>query len=66
MLLERSPVKRWLPVMLSALISLAASAGAQADATLDKIQQRHVLTVGSYCPAAPSAVSIRVLRNLGA
>ncbi|CAH0271146.1 polar amino acid transport system substrate-binding protein [Pseudomonas frederiksbergensis] len=53
MLLERSPVKRWLPVMLSALISLAASAGAQADATLDKIQQRHVLTVGVVLSGGP-------------
>lgn len=53
MLLERSPVKRLLPVMLGALISLAASAGAQADATLDKIQQRHVLTVGVVLSGGP-------------
>lgn len=53
MLLERSPVKRWLPVMLGALISLATSAGAQADATLDKIQQRHVLTVGVVLSGGP-------------
>jgi polar amino acid transport system substrate-binding protein len=39
--------------MLSALISLAASAGAQADATLDKIQQRHVLTVGVVLSGGP-------------
>ncbi|EJN22952.1 periplasmic component of amino acid ABC-type transporter/signal transduction system [Pseudomonas sp. GM79] len=53
MLLERSPVKRLLPAMLGALISLAASAGAQADATLDKIQQRHVLTVGVVLSGGP-------------
>jgi polar amino acid transport system substrate-binding protein len=53
MLLERSPVKRLLPVMLGALVSLAASAGAQADATLDKIQQRHVLTVGVVLSGGP-------------
>jgi polar amino acid transport system substrate-binding protein len=53
MLLERSPVKRLLPAMLGALISLAACAGAQADATLDKIQQRHVLTVGVVLSGGP-------------
>lgn len=53
MLLERSPVKRLLPAMLGALISLAASAGAHADATLDKIQQRHVLTVGVVLSGGP-------------
>ncbi|MBB2885649.1 polar amino acid transport system substrate-binding protein [Pseudomonas umsongensis] len=39
--------------MLGALISLATSAGAQADATLDKIQQRHVLTVGVVLSGGP-------------
>src|SRR3977135_751509 len=53
MLLERSPVKRLLPVMLGALISLAASGAAQADATLDKIQQRHVLVVGVLLSGGP-------------
>ena len=40
MLLERSPVKRLLPVMLGALISMVGMTSAQADATLYKIQQR--------------------------
>ena len=53
MLFERSPVKRWLPVMLGALISLAGSAVVQADATLDKIQQRHVLVVGVLLSGGP-------------
>ncbi|HJR29095.1 MAG TPA: transporter substrate-binding domain-containing protein [Pseudomonas sp.] len=52
MLLERSPVKRLLPVMLGALISMAASA-AQADATLDKIEQRHELVVGVLLSGGP-------------
>ncbi|AZD67857.1 amino acid ABC transporter substrate-binding protein, PAAT family [Pseudomonas chlororaphis] len=53
MLFERSPVKRLLPVMLGALISLAGSAAVQADATLDKIQQRHVLVVGVLLSGGP-------------
>ncbi|QZP30612.1 transporter substrate-binding domain-containing protein [Pseudomonas sp. DR48] len=53
MLLKRTPVKRLLPVMLGALISLAASAGAHADATLDKIEQRHVLVVGVMLSGGP-------------
>lgn len=53
MLLKRSPVKRLMPVMLGALISLAASTAAQADATLDKIEQRHVLTVGVLLSGGP-------------
>jgi polar amino acid transport system substrate-binding protein len=42
-----------LPVMLGALISLVASTGAQADATLDKIEQRHVLVVGVLLSGGP-------------
>jgi polar amino acid transport system substrate-binding protein len=53
MLLERSPVKRLLPVMLGALISLAGISAAQADATLDKIEQRHVLVVGVLLSGGP-------------
>jgi polar amino acid transport system substrate-binding protein len=53
MLLKHTPVKRLLPVMLGALISLAASAGAHADATLDKIEQRHVLVVGVMLSGGP-------------
>ena len=53
MLLERSPVKRLLPVMLGALISLSAVNMAQADATLDKIEQRHELVVGVLLSGGP-------------
>jgi polar amino acid transport system substrate-binding protein len=48
-----SAVKQLLPVMLGALISLVASTGAQADATLDKIEQRHVLVVGVLLSGGP-------------
>lgn len=53
MLLERSPVKRFLPALLGALISLSGITAAQADATLDKIQQRHVLVVGVLLSGGP-------------
>jgi polar amino acid transport system substrate-binding protein len=53
MLIERSPVKRLLPVMLGALISMVGMTSAQADATLDKIQQRHVLVVGVLLSGGP-------------
>jgi len=53
MLLKRTPVKQLLPVMLGALISLAASTGAHADATLDKLEQRHVLVVGVLLSGGP-------------
>ncbi|NGH01699.1 transporter substrate-binding domain-containing protein, partial [Klebsiella pneumoniae] len=54
MLFERTPVKRLLPAMLGALILLAASTtAAQADATLDKIEQRHVLVVGVLLSGGP-------------
>ncbi|SDB10283.1 transporter substrate-binding domain-containing protein [Pseudomonas sp. NFACC13-1] len=53
MLLERSPIKRLLPVMLGALISLSAVNMAQADATLDKIEQRHELAVGVLLSGGP-------------
>lgn len=53
MLFERSPVKRLLPVMLGALVSLAGMSAAQADATLEKIEQRHVLVVGVLLSGGP-------------
>lgn len=53
MLLERAPVRRLLPVLLGALVSLAASTAVQADATLDKIEQRHVLAVGVLLSGGP-------------
>ncbi|OPG72172.1 amino acid ABC transporter [Pseudomonas ogarae] len=39
--------------MLGALISLAASTATRADATLDKIEQRHALTVGVLLSGGP-------------
>ena len=53
MLLERAPVRRLLPVLLGALVSLAASTAVQADATLDKIEQRHLLAVGVLLSGGP-------------
>lgn len=53
MLLERAPVRLLLPVLLGALVSLAASTAVQADATLDKIEQRHVLAVGMLLSGGP-------------
>ena len=48
-----SAVKQGLPVVLGALIALGGSTVAQADATLDKIQQRHVLVVGVLLSGGP-------------
>jgi polar amino acid transport system substrate-binding protein len=53
MLLKRTPVKQWLPVVLGALIALAGTATAHADATLDKIEQRHQLVVGVLLSGGP-------------
>ena len=53
MLLERAPVRHLLPVLLGALVSLAASTAVQADATLEKIEQRHVLAVGVLLSGGP-------------
>ena len=53
MLLECAPVRRLLPVLLGALVSLAASTAVQADATLDKIEQRHLLAVGVLLSGGP-------------
>jgi polar amino acid transport system substrate-binding protein len=50
---KRSPVTRLFPVVMGALISLTASGGAQADATLDKIQARHRLVVGVLLSGGP-------------
>jgi|SRR5476651_57289 len=49
----RSPVSRLLPVMLGALISMAVTGMAQADATLDKIQQRHRVVFGVLLSGGP-------------
>src|SRR5476649_173626 len=45
--------KKWLPVALGSMIALGASVAAQADATLDKIEQRHVLVVGVLLSGGP-------------
>lgn len=49
----RTPVFRFLPVMLGALVSLAVSGIAQADATLDKIEARHKVFVGVLLSGGP-------------
>ena len=53
MLIERSPITRFLPAVLGALISLTVATAARADATLDKIKQRHVLVVGVLLSGGP-------------
>src|SRR5471032_178200 len=45
--------KKWLPMALGSMIALGASVAAQADATLDKIEQRHVLVVGVLLSGGP-------------
>ncbi|WP_122664478.1 transporter substrate-binding domain-containing protein [Pseudomonas viridiflava] len=49
----RTPASRFLPVMLGALVSLAVTGMAQADATLDKIEARHKLVVGVLLSGGP-------------
>ncbi|HAA39053.1 MAG TPA: amino acid ABC transporter, partial [Pseudomonas sp.] len=46
-------LKKWLPVALGSMIALGGSVAAQADATLDKIEQRHVLVVGVLLSGGP-------------
>lgn len=46
-------LKKWLPVALGSIIALGSSVAAQADATLDKIEQRHVLVVGVLLSGGP-------------
>jgi polar amino acid transport system substrate-binding protein len=48
-----SLASRWLPAVLGSLISLTVSGVAQADATLDKIQDRHRLVVGVLLSGGP-------------
>lgn len=71
---QRPTIRRLLPVMLGALF--AVSGIAQADATLDKIQQRHKLVVGvllsggpfgSIDPAtqAPRGLNVDLANDLG-
>jgi polar amino acid transport system substrate-binding protein len=49
----RLPVTRLLPLLFGALFTLGASAMAQADATLEKIDQRHRLVVGVLLSGGP-------------
>jgi len=49
----RSPVARYLPLFVAALTMLGGSVAAQADATLDKIQQRHRVVVGVLLSGGP-------------
>ena len=49
----RSPVVRLLPLFLGAIAALGASFAANADATLDKIEQRHRLVVGVLLSGGP-------------
>jgi polar amino acid transport system substrate-binding protein len=71
---QRPTISRLLPVMLGALLTV--SGFAQADATLDKIQQRHKLVVGvllsggpfgSIDPAtqAPRGLNVDLANDLG-
>ncbi|MFY1663818.1 transporter substrate-binding domain-containing protein [Pseudomonas sp. Pseu.R1] len=49
----RSPVTRFLPLLMGAAVALGASVAAYADATLDKIEQRHRLVVGVLLSGGP-------------
>ncbi len=49
----RSPLARILPLMIGATVTLGASFAAQADATLDKIEQRHRVVVGVLLSGGP-------------
>jgi polar amino acid transport system substrate-binding protein len=59
---QRPTIRRLLPVMLGALF--AVSGIVQADATLDKIQQRHKLVVGVLLSGGPFG-SIDLANDLG-
>ncbi|HEX8589843.1 transporter substrate-binding domain-containing protein [Pseudomonas sp.] len=49
----RSPIARYLPLLIGAAVTLGTSFAAQADATLDKIEQRHRLVVGVLLSGGP-------------
>ena len=49
----RSPVARCLPLFVATLATLGASFAAQADATLNKIEQRHRVVVGVLLSCGP-------------
>lgn len=50
---KRSPTQRLLPAMLGAVLLLGATGVAHADATLEKIEQRHKLVVGVLLSGGP-------------
>ncbi|MGY2171950.1 transporter substrate-binding domain-containing protein [Pseudomonas gingeri] len=49
----RTSIQRFLPAVLGTVLALGAAGAAQADATLDKIQQRHKLVVGVLLSGGP-------------
>lgn len=49
----RSPIARFLPLLIGAAVTLGASFAARADATLDKIEQRHRVVVGVLLSGGP-------------
>jgi polar amino acid transport system substrate-binding protein len=49
----RPPIARFLPLLIGAAVTLGTSFAAQADATLDKIEQRHRLVVGVLLSGGP-------------
>jgi len=50
---KRTPGQRLLPAFIGAVLALGAVAAAQADTTLDKIEQRHKLVVGVLLSGGP-------------
>ncbi|NWA24674.1 transporter substrate-binding domain-containing protein [Pseudomonas gingeri] len=50
---KRTPGQRLLPAFIGAVLALGAVGAAQADATLDKIEQRHTLVVGVLLSGGP-------------
>jgi len=50
---KRTPGQRLLPAFIGAVLALGAVTAAQADATLDKIEQRHKLVVGVLLSGGP-------------
>lgn len=49
----RLPASKSMPAVLGILFSLAFSGLAQADATLDKIQERHKVSIGVILSGPP-------------
>ncbi|NWC07657.1 transporter substrate-binding domain-containing protein [Pseudomonas agarici] len=49
----RTSIQRFLPTVLGAVLAFGVVGSAQADATLDKIQQRHRLVVGVLLSGGP-------------